>query len=205
GYQLDRQSRTLFANGLVGSLETFSLILQDHERNLHEGLTRTAADNTLQITLELEIKAQLAKYIETQRQVLHIAFLSVHDRTSRIVAFSGERSGEERQWKLVVGGQSGTDCLVAREIDQQVVKCDGTTYLVSVVPIVRPQDANLGDATARTQSAGLLGYLMGGTPLAGPALIAALQSHQIVHPLIWVGEELIYTNIPGGVPPLPVR
>src|ERR1700676_4144819 len=89
GIQLDRQARTLFANTLAASLETFSLILRDNERNLNEGLARAATDNTLQITLELEIKSQLTKYIEAQRQVLHIAFLGVHDRNANIIAFSG--------------------------------------------------------------------------------------------------------------------
>jgi signal transduction histidine kinase/CheY-like chemotaxis protein/HAMP domain-containing protein len=205
GIQLDRQARTLFASGLLANIETFSLILQDHERNLSEGLTRAAADNTLQITLDLEIKAQLAKYIEAQRQVLRIAFLSVHDRNSRIIAFSGEQSGGEQQWQLVASGRHGADCMVTRELDQQLVKCNGTMYLVSVVPVLRVQDAGLGDAAARTQGSGLLGYLMGGTPLAGPALIAALQNRQIAHPLIWVGEELIYTNIPAPTLPPPVH
>src|ERR1700675_1953614 len=90
GIQLDRQARTLFANTLAASLETFSLIMRDNERNLNEGLARAATDNTLQITLELEIKSQLTKYIEAQRQVLHIAFLGVHDRNANIIAFSGE-------------------------------------------------------------------------------------------------------------------
>jgi hypothetical protein len=59
GIRLDRQARTLFANTLSASLETFELILHDDARNLSEGLARAATDNTLQITLELEIKAQL--------------------------------------------------------------------------------------------------------------------------------------------------
>src|SRR5476649_1443766 len=94
GFQLDRQARTLFATTLNASLETFSLILQANERNLHEGLKRAATDNTLQITLDLEIKAQLTRYIEAQRQVLHIAFFGVYDRTFKNIAFSGEAGPE---------------------------------------------------------------------------------------------------------------
>jgi two-component system NtrC family sensor kinase len=46
--------------------------------------------------------------------------------------------------------------------------------------------------------------LMGGTPLAGPPLIASLQERQIAHPVIWVGEEIVYANIPGlNLPPPP--
>jgi HAMP domain-containing protein len=205
GIQLDRQARTLFASTLAASLETFSLILRDNERNLNEGLARAATDNTLQITLELEIKAQLAKYIEAQRQVLHIGFLGVYDRNLRIIAFSGDSGVWDGQWKLVANGKYGDDCVATLQVEQQFVKCNGTMYLVSVVQIDRPQDANLGDASARAKTSGLLGYLMGGAPLAGPALISSLQERQIDHPLIWVDEDTVYSNIPWKnlPPPLP--
>src|SRR5476649_1567218 len=157
GIQLDRQARTLFANTLNASLETFSLILQANERNLHEGLTRAATDNTLQITLDLEIKAQLTKYIEAQRQVLHIAFFGVYDRAFKNIAFSGEPGAGDGQWNLVASGKYGDKCVVTLQIAQQLVKCNDIMYLVSVVPVNRPQDANLGDAAARTQTNGLLG------------------------------------------------
>jgi signal transduction histidine kinase/CheY-like chemotaxis protein len=201
GIQLDRQARTLFANSLSASLETFSLILRDNERNLTEGLSRAATDNTLQITLELEIRAQLAKYIEAQRQVLRIAFLGVYDRNLKVTAFTGASGVWDGQWKLVAGGTGGDVCTATLQVEQQLVKCNGMMYLVSVVRIERSQDANLGDAS--TRASGLLGYLLGGTPLAGPALIASLQDRQIAHPLIWVGEEIVYSNIPAGDLPPP--
>jgi signal transduction histidine kinase len=167
-------------------------------------LARAATDNTLQITLELEIKAQLAKYIETQRQVLRIAFLGVYDKNSGIIAFSGDSGVWDGQWKLIAGGKYGDSCVATVQVEQQLVKCNGTMYLVSVVRIDRPQDNNLGDGSARAQANGLLGYLLGGTPLAGPALIASLQERQIAHPLIWVGEEIVYANIRAtDLPPPP--
>ena len=202
GIQLDRQARTLFANTLSASLETFSLILRDNERNLNEGLARAATDNTLQITLELEIKSQLAKYIEAQRNVLQIAFLGVYDRDEGVIAFTGDSGVWNGQWKLVATGKYGDDCVATIQVIQQLVKCNGTMYLVSVVRIDRPQDSNLGDGSRPAQASGLLGYLLGGTPLAGPALITSLQDRQIAHPLIWVDEDMIYTNIPArGMPP----
>jgi hypothetical protein len=203
GIQLDRQARTLFANTLSASLETFSLILRDNERNLNEGLARAATDNTLQITLELEIKSQLAKYIEAQRNVLHIAFLGVYDRNAGVIAFTGDSGVWNGQWKLVVSGKYGDDCVATMQVDQQLVKCNGTMYLVSVVRIDRPQDANLGDGSKRAQAGGLLGYLLGGTPLASPALIESLQDRQISHPLIWVDDDVVYANIPAQALPPP--
>ena len=208
GYQLDRQARMLFANGLAANLETFSLILQEIQTNSFEGLTRTAADNTLQVTVDLDIRPQLTKYLETQRQVLRMSFLGVYSRESRSIAFSGsEPDKQEGQWRLATAGagEGGTQCVVTREVDQQLVSCGGTVYLVSVVPIVRAQEANLGDATTRPQTAGLLGWLMGGSPLANPALIASLQSRRIANPLVWVGDDLIYPKLTNAKALLPKR
>ena len=99
--------------------------------------------------------------------------------------------------------QYGDGCVATLQVDQQLVKCDGTMYLVSVVPVERPEDPNLGDAFAAHNGA-LLGYLMGGTPLAGPELIASLQDRQIAHPLIWVDDDIVYANISAHDLPPPV-
>lgn len=202
GIQLDRQARTLFANSLAASLETFSLILRDNDRDLNEGLARAASDNTLQITLELEIRAQLAKYIQAQREVLRIGFLGVYGRNLAITAFTGDSGVWNGQWKLVASGSYGNDCVATLQVDRQFVKCNGQVYLVAVVPIDKPDNANLGDGTKRAQATGLLGYLVGGTPLAGPTLITSLQDRHIVHPLIWAGEDIVYSDISAnGLPP----
>jgi hypothetical protein len=87
GVQLNRQARDLFANGLSANLETFALVLQDAERNVFEGLTRMASDNTLQVTLDLEMASQLNGYSEAQRQVLGIAFVAVYNADSKNIAF----------------------------------------------------------------------------------------------------------------------
>jgi signal transduction histidine kinase len=196
GYQLDRQARALFANGLAANLETFSLVLWDTQTNLYEGLIRTAADNTLQLTLALDIRPQLARYLETQRQVLRTTFLGVYGRQSQSIAFSASEQdlGPER-WRLATPAEPGGPCVVTREVDQQLVSCDGTVYLVSVVPIVRSPDSNLGDATTRNQTSGLLGWLLGGTPVADAALIASLQSRRVENPLIWIDDDLLYPKI----------
>jgi signal transduction histidine kinase len=44
---------------------------------------------------------------------------------------------------------------------------------------------------------------MGGTPVAGAALIESLQRRHITHPLIWVGDKLVYSNIASKTIPLP--
>jgi len=196
GIQLNRQARNLFANGLAANLETFALVLQDAEKNVSEGLTRMASDNTLQVTLDLEMKSQLNGYIEAQRQVLGIAFVAIYNADSRNVAFSGaDKDSTIGQWKFITSdGSAGKQCAVARDQLQQLVSCNGTVYLVSAVPVERVRDSNLGDA-GQNQGAQLLGYILGGTPVANSALIGELLSRRILHPLIWAGNELIYSNV----------
>jgi signal transduction histidine kinase len=204
GRQLDRQARASFASGLSSNLETFALILQDTQTRLDEGLARAATDNTLQVTLDLDIRAQLNKYIDGQRQALRTAFLSVYDRNFRPIAFSGvDKDAIPGQWHVEEKREPGRTCLATREPEQQLISCNSTVYLVSIAPVLRAQDANLGDGSGQGRGTGLLGYLLSGTPLAGPRVIASLQNRQITHPLIWVDDRLIYNNIHAdGAPPL---
>jgi signal transduction histidine kinase len=196
GIQLNRQARDLFASGLEANLETFSLVLQDAEKNVSEGLTRMASDNTLQVTLDLEMKSQLNKYIEAQRQVLGIAFVAVYNADSRNIAYSGiDKDVMPGQWRFAASSEpSGANCVVAREQAEQLVHCNGTVYLVSAGPVMRIHDASLGDA-GHDQGSQLLGYLLGGLPVANPALIGELLSRRILHPLIWAGNDVIYSNV----------
>ena len=207
GIQLNRQARNLFANGLAANLETFGLVLQDAEKNVSEGLTRMASDNTLQVTLDLEMTSQLNKYIEAQRQVLGIGFVAVYNADSRNIAFSGaDKDATLGQWRFAKSGEpNGTACAVAREQTQQLVRCNGTLYLVSAVQVLHVRDASLGDA-GQDQASQLLGYILGGLPVANSALIAELLSRRILHPLMWADGDLIYSNVAsaGAVPPAKV-
>ncbi len=199
GIQLNRQARDLFANGLSANLETFALVLEDAEKNVFEGLTRMASDNTLQVTLDLEMSSQLTAYVEEQRQVLGIAFVAVYNANSRNIAFAGvERDAALGQWRFAAKGEpGGAGCAVARNQPQQLVRCNGTVYLASVVKVLRAHDANLGDA-GQNQGSQLLGYVLGGTPVANSSLIVELVSRQILHPLIWDGGDLIFSNVAGN-------
>jgi signal transduction histidine kinase/HAMP domain-containing protein len=187
GIQLDRQARTLFANGL-----------QANTKNLFEGLTRVAADNTLQITLDLEMKSQLTNYIEAQRQVLAITFLAVYDKNSRNIALSADNARpQQNDWRFAGPGETaGAACVVAHDAAHQLVSCHDVVYLVSTLPINRVQDASLGDASTRTQGTELLGYILGGVPLSDASLIGSLRTKRIDHPLIGTDTGLIYSNVP---------
>jgi len=103
GRQLNRQARSLFAIQLTASLETFSLILHSMEENLDKSLTRTAADNTLQVTLDLEIVPQLQSCINKQRVVLGLSFLAVADAQDRLIGYAGlDDLGAVPPWGLLM-------------------------------------------------------------------------------------------------------
>ena len=206
GIQLNRQARSLFTQELAASLETFSLIIQDAESSLRDGLVRAAADNTLQITLDLGMRSQLAGYIDAQREVLQIAFLAAFDSREGLIANSLAPRSIAGPWRLGVRSQADSiGCVAERTSQVQLVDCDGTNYLVSVVPIVRTPRPNLGDAASRPPDAGELGYLMGGIALAAPRFIEALRNRKIEHPIIWVNGQLVYSGLSANPIVLPDR
>ncbi|MBW2603974.1 MAG: HAMP domain-containing protein [Deltaproteobacteria bacterium] len=89
GSMLEKQFRTSFENRLKAGLETFHLILGNKEKELVQGLSRMASDNTLQMTLELEIVPQLRKYLESHIDVLGFSTLIVFDAQKQLVTGTG--------------------------------------------------------------------------------------------------------------------
>jgi len=90
GGMLERRLRESFESRLEAGLKTFSLILNNKDKELVQGLSRIASDNTLQITLELGIVPQLRKYLETQIEVLRFSTLIVADAQKQVVASKGK-------------------------------------------------------------------------------------------------------------------
>ena len=112
GGMLERRLRSSFESRLEAGLKTFSLILINKEKELTQGLSRIASDNTLQITLELGIIPQLRKYLETQIEVLGFSTLIVADAQKQVVASKGKVFSEfinDEGSKLVT---KGTDALI---------------------------------------------------------------------------------------------
>jgi hypothetical protein len=171
GGQLDRQTRAIFASNLAANLETFALILQDSEDSLVKGVTRTASDNTLQLTLDLGITAQLTRYLDRQRKVIGIDFLAAYQPDARLMAFSAEAEQPGRgQWRLAgPADEPGADCAAAPQ-PQSIALCDGVAYLVSVLPIERRRDTGRGDAAGASPQPQQLGYLLAAYALRGRPL-----------------------------------
>ena len=186
----------LFANGLAANLETFSLILQEIQTNSFEGLTRTAADNTLQVTRRSRHPAATDEISRNPAPGSAQTFLGVYRRQSQLHRLLRRRTGKDDRDNGVSQRREqskAAPCVVdARARSSSSCSCDGTVYLVSVVPIVRAQEANLGDATQGLRPAGCLAGSWAASPLANPAIIASLQNRRIENPLIWVGDNLIY-------------
>jgi class 3 adenylate cyclase/HAMP domain-containing protein len=112
GGMLERRLRVSFESRLEAGLKTFSLILNNKEKELIQGLSRIASDNTLQMTLELGIVPQLRKYLETQIEVLKFSALIVADAQKQVIASKGTVFAEvfnDEKSKLVA---KGTDILI---------------------------------------------------------------------------------------------
>ena len=62
---------------LATGLQTYELILNGSYRTLQDAVSRTAADNTTRITMELEILPQLRRYLQSHHEVSRIDYLTV--------------------------------------------------------------------------------------------------------------------------------
>ncbi len=62
-YTLTKQIYASYEKRLATGLQTFELILNGSYRTLQDAVSRTAADNTMRITMELEILPQLRRYL----------------------------------------------------------------------------------------------------------------------------------------------
>jgi len=86
---LSKQLNIQFENRLDAGLETLSLILENKQNDLTEGMAWLATDNTLQMTLQLEIAPQLSHYLATQVDVLKLSGLTIFNPERKIVAKEG--------------------------------------------------------------------------------------------------------------------
>ncbi len=200
GMQLDRQARSLFASGLQSNLKTFSLLVEGMQRNTLDGVRRAASDNTVQVTVELQITSQLTDYLTQQAGLIGLDFMAAFDRNGQPVATAGEASHQKRAWRLAALGSVDTPCTVKEGVELQLVACDGTTYMVSVAPILRNR-AVLGAASTRNVS--WLGFMAGGIPVPAPELLTALEEHQLGIPLVWANDTLLHAGKLKNAPEIP--
>lgn len=87
---LDRQLVDILNSRLESGIESFSIVFTNKQNDLQQGLNRIAADNTLQMTIDLDIKPQLKKYLDKQIDVLGFYALNVYDTQYEPIAQSGK-------------------------------------------------------------------------------------------------------------------
>ena len=206
GYQLDRQVRTAFSHELATRLAIVRTTIMDVDSSVTDGVIRAASDNTLQITLDLAMTAQLARYVAVQRDVLKLTVLVAFDPLRRPIGES--RSGSDATgpaWRLeTTSSPLPGSCTADLSAARQIVACGRDVYLVAVAPIVKPlAGGSLGDATVSGETGERLGYLLGAVPLAGSAVIGPMQERGVDLPVLWVGDERVYPNAQVLEPPMP--
>jgi PAS domain S-box-containing protein len=86
---LGKQLETILENRLISELKSFSLVLKNHTEELNRGLSKLASDNTIQMTLNLEIFSQLEKYLEAQMKVLNFSTIEIYDNDAELITTLG--------------------------------------------------------------------------------------------------------------------
>ena len=168
GVMLDNQLRAIFENRLKAGLKTFSLILSHRQHDLIMGLERIASDNTLQLTLELDIVSQMKNYLRTQVTVLKFAGVCVADTDNNIIAFAG---------------QPGFKCSlpVPRDKTVSLIVSGGELFFGYAVPIIKDGKS--------------LGYAMGAMALTSWEFQGSLQDELVNSFIIWVDGQPVFSDI----------
>jgi PAS domain S-box-containing protein len=168
GVMLENRLRAIFENRLKAGLKTFSLILDYRQHDLIRGLERIASDNTLQMTLELDIVAQMKKYLASQVAVLKFAGVCVADTDNRMIA---------------AAGQPGFSYSLPNMKDNAVklISSGGELFFGYSVPIVKGEK--------------LLGYALGTMSLTDREFQASLQEKLINSFIMWVDGRPAVSDI----------
>ena len=161
---LTKQIYASYEKRLATGLQTFELILSGSHRTLQDTVSRTAADNTMRITMELEILPQLRRYLQSQNEVSSIDFLTVTkpDHTS----FFSNSS------KNINLDMSGRQCKYSRNgpIDNLAL-IDNTLILSRSHPVVHNDQ--------------ILGFVCGAMLLNDPAYLSKLMTTLNAQPILW--------------------
>jgi diguanylate cyclase (GGDEF)-like protein/PAS domain S-box-containing protein len=81
-----------YAKRLAANLSLFEVVIDHSLDDFARTLSRLAADNTLQVTVDLDIRPQLKRYLRSQYNVSELDFIVVSDLAGEPLAVVGERS-----------------------------------------------------------------------------------------------------------------
>ena len=168
GIMFENQLQAIFENRLKAGLKTLSLILTYRQQDLMLGLERIASDNTLQVTLELDIASQMQKYIEYQKAVLQFSGICIADTDENVIA---------------VAGQPGFSCSASHLQGDGInlISSEGELFFGYSVPITRSGKA--------------LGYAFGTMSLTDEAFRDLLQEKLVNSFIIWENDRPAASDI----------
>ncbi|MCP3870785.1 MAG: EAL domain-containing protein [Gammaproteobacteria bacterium] len=155
---------------LATGLQTFELLLTSSFRTLHDTVSRTAADNTVRITMELEILPQLRRYLHSQNQASSVDFLTVAKPDGQML-LSAEDTGSVAQAGLVQCDFS------SGEASNRLSLISGSLVLSRSLPILH-QDS-------------VVGFVCGGLVLNAPAYLNQLRDTLGGLPQMWLHDQLV--------------
>lgn len=165
GFMFDRNLKRVYSNRLKAGLETFNLVLANKEKELNQALNKLAADNTLQITLELLITSQLQNYIQKQATVLGLSYLEITD-SNKTIRISSDF--DEGFWPPECTGKT------LKYEDNKVWLCQTRS--------IEKENKTIGFATASVS-------------LTEKAFLSYLNEKLVDDFLIWVDDELVLHGV----------
>jgi diguanylate cyclase (GGDEF)-like protein/PAS domain S-box-containing protein len=130
---------------LFSSLNVLELVVAEAANEFRASLARLAVDNTLQVTVMLDIRPQMLRYLRTQFDLSEFTFLSVHDLEGEQLMAAGTSASEAHQCSYP-----------SFDMAEQVVAQGGKLFLQRSVALVQDGQA--------------LGFLCAGLHLNGSAL-----------------------------------
>lgn len=175
-HTLTEQIYASYEQRLTTGLQTFKLMLDGSHRTLQDTVSRTAADNTVGITMELEIVPQLRRYLQSQSEVSSVDFLTVVK--SDHSPYSGGM-GHAPEPKV-----SGHHCKYASDGPVDNLALFGRSLILSrSQPVARKGQ--------------LLGFVCGAIELNSQAYLSRLGETLGAVPAMWLRGQLIPSPVLG--------
>jgi hypothetical protein len=168
GVMLDSQLRAIFENRLEAGQKTFSMILGYRQQDLVRGLERIASDNTLQMTLELDIVSQMRKYLRSQVAVLKFAGVCVADTKKNMIAAAGQPG-------------FSNSLPIMKDSTVSLIASGGELFYGYSVPVVKGEK--------------LLGYVLGTMSLTDRKFQDSLQEKLVNSFIMWVDGKPTVSDI----------
>ncbi|MCB1763426.1 MAG: EAL domain-containing protein [Gammaproteobacteria bacterium] len=137
---------------LHNNLQIFELMLDQELSAFRNALTRLAADDRLQVTVDQETLPQLRRYLESQMQISNLLFLTLANGDAQKLIELGE---QPRQQQFHCGATPPNNT-------EEVFLADSQFHLSRIQPLIR--------------SGRPLGYLCGGFAIGGTSFISAVSA-----------------------------